>query len=66
MTTASALYEVYKTLPKQTRKAFKELIKTEEERPSALMSEIEEGLKQVKEIRAGKVKPKSIKEVLHG
>ena len=65
MTTASALYEVYKTLPKQTRKKFKTLIETEEEN-SVLLSEIKEGLKQVKEIRDGKIIPKNIKDVLNG
>jgi hypothetical protein len=65
MTTATALFEVYKTLPKRSRKVFKELIETEESK-SVLMSEIEEGLKQIKQIREGKIKAKSIKEVLHG
>ena len=65
MTTVTALFEVYKTLPKRSRKALKELIETEESK-SVLVSEIEEGLKQVKQIRDGKLKPKSIKEVLHG
>lgn len=65
MTTATALFEVYKTLPKRSKKAFKELIETEESK-SVLMSEIEEGLKQIKQIREGKIKSRSIKEVLHG
>lgn len=65
MTTVKALFEVYKTLPKRSRKVLKDLIETEESK-SILMSEIEEGLKQVKQIREGKLKPKSIKEVLHG
>ena len=65
MTTVIALFEVYKTLPKRSRKVLKELIETEESK-SILMSEIEEGLKQVKQIREGKIRPKSIKEVLHG
>jgi hypothetical protein len=65
MTTVTALFEVYKTLPKRSRKVLKELIETEESK-SILMSEIEEGLKQIKQIRDGKIKPKSIKEVLHG
>ncbi|MEY4540677.1 MAG: hypothetical protein RLZZ306_2434 [Bacteroidota bacterium] len=65
MTTVIALFEVYKTLPKRSRKVLKELIETEESK-SILMSEIEEGLKQIKQIRDGKIKPKSIKEVLHG
>ena len=64
MTTVTALFEVYKTLPKRSRKVFKELIETEESN-SVLMSEIEEGLKQIKQIREGKIKSKSIKEVLH-
>jgi hypothetical protein len=64
MTTASALYEVYKTLPKHTRKEFKTLIEKEED--SLLLSEIKEGLRQVKAIREGQIKPKNIKEVLHG
>ena len=59
MTTASALYEVYKTLPKNTRKKFKTTNKS-----SFLLFEIQEGLKQVKAIREGKIKPKSIEEVL--
>ena len=68
MTTASALYEVYKTLPKQTKKEFKTLIETEKDNSSnsTLLSEIQEGLQQVKAIRDGKIKPKSIKDILHG
>ena len=65
MTTASALYEVYKTLPKNTRKKFKTLIETEQD-SNILLSEIEEGLKQVKAIREGRIKPKNIKDLLHG
>jgi hypothetical protein len=65
MTTVTAIFEIYKTLPKRSRKVLKELIETEESK-SILMSEIEEGLKQIKQIRDGKIKPKSIKEVLHG
>jgi DNA integrity scanning protein DisA with diadenylate cyclase activity len=65
MTTASALYEIYKTLPKQSRKEFKTLIESEEEN-SVLLSEIKEGLKQVKGIREGKIKAKNIKDVLNG
>jgi hypothetical protein len=64
MTTVTAIFEIYKTLPKRSRKVLKELIETEESK-SILMSEIEEGLKQIKQIRDGKIKPKSIKEVLH-
>jgi hypothetical protein len=65
MTTVTAIFEIYKTLPKRSRKVLKELIEIEESK-SVLMSEIEEGLKQVKQIREGKIRPKSIKEVLHG
>ena len=65
MTTASALYEVYKTLPKNTRKKFKTLIETEQDN-NILLSEIQEGLKQVKAIREGRIKTKSIKDLLHG
>ena len=64
MTTVTAIFEIYKTLPKRSRKVLKELIETEESK-SILMYEIEEGLKQIKQIRDGKIKPKSIKEVLH-
>ncbi len=64
MTTVTAIFEIYKTLPKRSKKVLKELIETEESK-SILMSEIEEGLKQIKQIRDGKIKPKSIKEVLH-
>jgi hypothetical protein len=65
MTTATALYEVYKTLPKHTRKEFKTLIDIEQDN-SVLLSEIQEGLQQVKAIREGRIKPKNIKDVLHG
>ena len=64
MTTVIALFEVYKTLPKRSRQVLKELIETEESK-SVLMSEIEEGLKQIRQIKEGKIRPKSIKEVLH-
>lgn len=65
MTTASVLYEVYETLPKHTKKEFKMLIETEQDN-YVLLSEIQEGLKQVKAIREGTIKPKNIKDVLHG
>ena len=64
MRTVTAIFEIYKTLPKRSRKVLKEFIETEESK-SILMYEIEEGLKQIKQIRDGKIKPKSIKEVLH-
>ncbi len=57
MTTAQIIYEQYKVLPKRVRQEVKKLIIEEEEaeKPVSLMEEIEEGLKQVKLIREGKL-----------
>lgn len=57
MSTAQIIYEQYKVLPKRVRQELKALIikEEEEEKPMSLMEEIEESLKQVKLIRAGKL-----------
>lgn len=57
MSTARIIYEQYKVLPKRVRQELKELIINEgtDERTMSLMEEIEEGLKQVKQIREGKL-----------
>jgi len=53
MNTATALFEIYRTLPKRVKKEFKLLIEHEEE--MTLMQEIEAGLKEVKLMKEGKI-----------
>ncbi len=57
MTTAQIIYEQYKVLPKRVRQELKSLIISEDEneKPFSLMEDIEEGLKEVKMIREGKL-----------
>lgn len=56
MTTAQIIYEQYKVLPKRVRQELKSLIVSEEaERSFSLMEDIEQGLKEVKLIREGKL-----------
>lgn len=57
MSTAQSLYEVYKALPKKVQREVKKLIENENEEKLPLLVQIEEGLKDVKEMQAGK-KPK--------
>jgi phage terminase Nu1 subunit (DNA packaging protein) len=62
MNTASALFEVYKTLPKRLKREFKGLIKQEDD---TLLKEIEIGLKQVRAIQEGKIPKKNARELLN-
>ena len=57
MSTAQIIYEQYKVLPKSVREELKALIINEEnqEQPLTLMQEIEEGLKEVKLMKEGKI-----------
>ena len=57
MTTAQIIYEQYKVLPKRVRQELKSLIVSEEEaeKSFSLMEDIEQGLKEVKLIREGKL-----------
>ena len=57
MTTAQIIYEQYKVLPKRVRQELKSLIISEEETetPFSLREDIEQGLNEVKLIRAGKL-----------
>ena len=57
MNTATALFEVYRTLPKRAEKEFKNLVEHEEE--TTLMQEIEAGLKEVKLMKEGKIKTRT-------
>lgn len=68
MTTAQIIYEQYKVLPKRVRQELKSLIASEEEaeKPLSLMEEIEEGLKQVKLIREGKLPRKNARDLFNG
>ena len=58
MSTAQIIYEQYKVLPKRIQKELKALIIKEDnqgEQPLTLMREIEEGLKEVKLVKEGKI-----------
>lgn len=66
MSTAQIIYEQYKVLPKRVQRELKKLINSEQEteKPLSLMEEIEEGLKQVKLIREGKLPRRNIRDLL--
>ncbi|WP_019987789.1 hypothetical protein [Rudanella lutea] len=68
MTTAQIIYEQYKVLPKRVRNELKQLILSEETEgtQSSLMDELEESLKQVKEMREGKRPKKSLNSLFNG
>lgn len=57
MSTAQIICEQYKVLPKRVREELKALIVNEDnqEQPLTLMQEIEEGLKEVKLMKEGKI-----------
>lgn len=56
MSTAPIIYEQYKVLPKRVREELKSLIISEEEEGEMpLLAQIEQGLKEVKLIREGKL-----------
>jgi hypothetical protein len=55
MTQVIALYELYEHLPKKAKKEFKKLIESEEEQLS-LSDEIRDGLREIKDIKEGKIK----------
>ena len=56
MSTAQIIYEQYKVLPKRVQKELKALIISEnEEESQPLIAQIEQGLKEVKLIREGKL-----------
>ena len=57
MSTAQIIYEQYKVLPKRIQKELKALIIKEDnqEQSLTLMQEIEEGLKEVKLVKEGKI-----------
>ena len=59
MNTAQILYEQYKVLPKKVREELKSLI-LKEDQPSALMQEIEAGLKEVKLMQEGKLPSRTL------
>lgn len=62
MSTVQALFEIYKTLPVKAKKELKRLIESEKE--PALMEEIRDGLREIKAIKAGKVKATDLGEFI--
>jgi hypothetical protein len=65
MTTASALLEVFRTLPPKSKKEFVELLSEETMQENLFMKSMERGLREVKEIEAGRKKSKTLKEILN-
>lgn len=55
MTQATALYELYRHLPKKERQAFKHLIENEDN-IAPVVEQIREGIKEIKAIQNGKAK----------
>lgn len=65
MTTASALLEVFKTLPSKSKKEFVHLLDEEKKNENLFIQSLERGLIEVKEIEAGNKKGKTLKEILN-
>lgn len=57
MNTAKIIYEQYKVLPKKVRQELKALIVSEDDEdiPMSLLSQIEQGLTEVKAMQEGKI-----------
>jgi hypothetical protein len=66
MTTATALLEVFKTLPPKSKKEFVNLLAEENEKTNLFMKSLERGLKEVRAIESGEKKGKTLKEILDG
>ena len=66
MTIASALLEVFKTLPPKSKKEFVHLLTEENEKANLFMQSLERGLREVKAIESGEKKGKTLKEILNG
>ena len=66
MTTASALLEVFKTLPPRSKKEFVHLLAEENQNANLFMKSLERGLKEVKAVESGEKKGKTLKEILNG
>ncbi|TAE28870.1 MAG: hypothetical protein EAZ91_14070 [Cytophagales bacterium] len=65
MSTAQILYEQYKVLPPRLQRELKQLInEDEEDEKIPLVEQIREGMKEVRLIQAGKLKAKTLREVL--
>ena len=64
MSTALAFYALFKTLPFRTKKEVLNLIDRENQKKSALMNDIEEGLKEIKKIRRKEKQPLSLDALL--
>lgn len=62
MSTAQAIFEIYKTLPAKAKKELKRLIENDKE--PTLMEEIRDGLREIKAIKAGKVKATDLGEFI--
>ena len=66
MTTASALLEVFKTLPPKSKKEFVHLLDEEKKNADLFMKSLERSLTEVKAIESGEKKGKTLKEILNG
>ena len=65
MSTAQIIYEQYKVLPKRVRQELRLLIISEEEQGNQpLLAQIEQGLKEVKLIREGKLPRRTFADML--
>ena len=65
MNTAQSFYEVYKALPKSVQREVTELITHEnDEYIQVSVSALVEGLKELKEIKAGKKQARPVSELL--
>ena len=56
MSTAKAYFEIFKALPKKTRKEVQKLINNDEETVSISVKHLVEGLKEIKKLKNGTAK----------
>jgi hypothetical protein len=64
MSTAQVLFEQYKVLPPRIRHELKELINEDEEEKVPLREQIRQGMKEIRLIKEGKLKAKTLGELL--
>lgn len=64
MSTAQGFYEVYKALPKKVQQEVRRLIETENEDKVPLLTQVEEGLKDVKLMQEGKKPKRSVRDLI--
>ncbi len=65
MSTAQVYYELYKSLPPKTKLKVRALIQEDEMTVDISLKHLKAGLKELKLLKAGKIKGRPIEQLLH-